>query len=36
MSELDGFIEDADRAVNEKNKLKASKLWKSILVTAFI
>lgn len=35
MGELDKFIEDADKAINEKNKLKASKLWKKHLGNRF-
>lgn len=35
MDELDKFIEDADRAINEKNMLKASKLWKKHLGIRF-
>lgn len=35
MSELDSFIEDADKAINEKNKRNASQLWKKHLGDRF-
>ena len=35
LNELDIFIEDADKAIEEKNKLKASKLWRRHLGERF-
>jgi len=35
MAALQNFIDDADTAINEKNELKASKLWQKHLGSRF-